>query len=54
MWLLDKMLSRLIRHGSLIVTDYDDIELRRAASKAGASRYVIKEDLLSILEILTA
>ena len=38
----------------VIVTDYDDVELRRAASEAGASRYVIKEDLLSILEIITA
>jgi len=38
----------------VIVTDYDDIELRRAASEAGANRYVIKEDLLSVLEILKA
>jgi cyclopropane-fatty-acyl-phospholipid synthase len=28
MWLLDKMLSRLIREGSLIVTDYDGKEYR--------------------------
>ena len=38
----------------VIVTDYDDIELRRAASEAGASSYVTKEDLLSVLEILKA
>lgn len=38
----------------MIVTDHDDGELRRAALEAGAARYVVKEDLLSILEILKA
>ena len=38
----------------MIVTDYDDAELRRAALQAGAKRYVVKEDLLSILEIVKA
>lgn len=38
----------------IIVTDYDDAELRRAALGAGATKYVVKEDLLSILEILNA
>ena len=38
----------------LVVTDYDDVELRRAASEAGASSYVTKENLLSILEVLKA
>lgn len=38
----------------MIVTDHDDGELRRAALGAGATRYVVKEDLLSILEILKA
>jgi DNA-binding NarL/FixJ family response regulator len=37
----------------IIVTDHDDYELRRAAFEAGAMGYVIKEDLTSILEILT-
>ena len=37
----------------IIVTAYDDDNMRRAAAEAGASRYVVKEDLLSILEILT-
>lgn len=37
----------------MIVTDYNEGELRRAAYEAGASRYVVKEDLLSILEILS-
>ena len=38
----------------MIVTDYNEAELRRAAFAAGASRYVVKEDLLCILEFLTA
>lgn len=36
-----------------IVTNHDDLKLRRAALAAGARGYVLKEDLLSILEILT-
>ena len=38
----------------MIVSDHDDVELRRASIEAGAKRYVSKEDLLSILEILAA
>ncbi len=37
----------------MIVTDYNDDSLRRAAFDAGASRYVFKENLLDILEILS-
>jgi len=33
----------------IIVTDYDDIELRKRAKSAGARHYVLKEDL-SVLE----
>jgi DNA-binding NarL/FixJ family response regulator len=36
----------------LIVTDYNDDELRRAAKEAGARKYVVKENLLLILEII--
>jgi len=36
-----------------MVTDYNDVELRRASLEAGAKQYFLKEDLLSILEILT-
>ena len=36
----------------MMVTDHDDRELRRAAIEAGAQQYVVKEDLMSILEIL--
>lgn len=36
----------------LIVTDYNDGHLRQAAHEAGASQYVVKENLLYILEIL--
>jgi NarL family two-component system response regulator LiaR len=36
----------------VIVTDYNEGELRRAAYEAGASQYVVKENLLYILEIL--
>ena len=37
---------------TVIVTDYNDGELRRAAYEAGASEYVVKESLLDILDIL--
>ncbi len=36
----------------IIVTDYNDDDLRRAAREAGASGYVVKEDLLDIVDIL--
>lgn len=36
----------------MIVTDYNDEDLRRAAFKAGACQYVVKEDLLDIADIL--
>jgi CheY-like chemotaxis protein len=36
----------------LIVTDYNDDVLRQAAREAGACQYIVKEDLLDILEIL--
>jgi len=35
-----------------MVTDYQEEELRNAAFEAGASQYVVKEDLLSISKIL--
>ena len=36
----------------IIVTDYNDDDLRSAAREAGASSYVIKENLLDIVDIL--
>lgn len=36
----------------LILTNFDDDNLRRAAIDAGAWRYVLKENLTEILEIL--
>lgn len=36
----------------MIVTDYDDDELREAARYAGACEYVIKENLLELRRIL--
>jgi len=36
----------------LIVTDYNDDDLRRAAREAGASGYVVKENLLDIVDVL--
>ncbi len=36
----------------LIVTDYNDDDLRRAAFKAGACQYVVKENLLDIVDVL--
>ena len=37
----------------MMVTDYQEEELRNAAFEAGACQYVVKGDLLSISEILT-
>jgi DNA-binding NarL/FixJ family response regulator len=36
----------------LIVTNYDESEMRRAAFDAGASGYVLKENLLPLLDCL--
>ena len=36
----------------MIVTDYNDDDLRRAAREAGASGYVVKQNLLDIVDIL--
>ena len=36
----------------MIVTDYSDDDLRQAAFEAGASQYVVKENLLDILDVL--
>ncbi|HXG93319.1 MAG TPA: response regulator transcription factor [Blastocatellia bacterium] len=36
----------------IIVTNYDDADLREAARKAGACSYVLKEDLLSLRHIV--
>ena len=36
----------------LIVTDYDDAELREAAREAGACGYVLKENLLAIRQVI--
>lgn len=36
----------------IIVTDYDDDKLRHSATRAGASHYLLKENLLGIREVL--
>jgi DNA-binding NarL/FixJ family response regulator len=36
----------------LIVTSYDDADLRRAAQAAGARGYVLKENLLEVRQLL--
>lgn len=38
----------------IIVTDYNDADLRRAAREAGAAEYVVKENLLNIVDIIKA
>ena len=38
----------------LIVTDYDDSELRRASMRAGACGYVLKGNLLELVRLLEA
>jgi CheY-like chemotaxis protein len=37
----------------VIVTQYDDAQLREAARAAGASEYVLKDNLLAVRQILT-
>ena len=36
----------------IMVTDYDDNQLRQAARKAGACAYVLKEDLFDVRQII--
>ena len=36
----------------MIVTNYDEMDLREAAREAGAREYVVKEDLLAIRRLL--
>lgn len=38
----------------MMVTNYDDADLREAARSAGAREYVVKEDLIEIRRILNA
>jgi CheY-like chemotaxis protein len=38
----------------IIVTDYDQADLREAANEAGACGYVVKENLLELVRILSA
>ena len=38
----------------MIVTDYNDAELREAARSAGACEYVVKENLLDVRRILSS
>ena len=38
----------------LIVTNYDDDELRKAARSAGASDYVLKDNLIDVRRVLAA
>ena len=38
----------------LMVTQYDDIELRAAASEAGVSGFVVKDDLLRMRSLLNS
>jgi DNA-binding NarL/FixJ family response regulator len=38
----------------MMVTNYDDADLREAARSAGACEYVVKEDLIGIRRILAA
>lgn len=38
----------------MIVSDYDDHDLRAAAREAGASEYIVKESLLDLRDILRA
>jgi CheY-like chemotaxis protein len=37
----------------VIVTQYDDVRLREAAREAGASGYVVKDDLLEVRRFLS-
>lgn len=49
-----KQITSVYPHARImIVTDYNEDELRRAAQEAGASHFIFKENLLDILEILS-
>ncbi len=37
----------------MMVTDYNDADLRHAARDAGACEYIVKENLLDIVDVLT-
>jgi two-component system response regulator DegU len=43
-----QIIERFPEANILIVTQFDDVELRTAASDAGASGYVLKDDLQSL------
>lgn len=38
----------------IIVAEHDDSELRKAAAEAGASAYVLKENLTTLLDLIKA
>ncbi len=38
----------------LIVTQYDDAELKEAADEAGASGFILKDELISLRQIISA
>ena len=50
--------SQIVRHfpeaNILLVTQYDDTELREAASKAGANGFVLKDELAMLRQIISA
>jgi DNA-binding NarL/FixJ family response regulator len=37
----------------VMVTDHDDDDLRKAAAEAGASDYLLKQDLMNLSEVLS-
>jgi CheY-like chemotaxis protein len=49
--------TKVLRHADpeakiVIVTDYDDDDIRGAASEAGASGYILKQNLLELAQLL--
>ncbi len=47
-----QIVSAFAEANVMIVTDYDDANLREAARQAGAREYLLKEDLLSVRRVL--
>lgn len=47
------VMRRIPKRKSIIVTQYGDTHLRAAATQAGACRYVLKEHLLTIRQMLS-
>ncbi len=56
-WMDGLEATKKLRHADpeakvVIVTDYDDDDIRRAANEAGASGYILKQNLVELAQLL--